>query len=168
MKHLSIDDLKKALQDATMDTVFIDVRSKQEYEKEHIQGFVSIPFEHLEEHLDEFENKKVILSCFFGMRSQKAAMLLSEKVPSAEVVCLQGSLKLWEEKGNDIVGEPTIPGFSLEQQMFLVLAIVVFLGVVLPFGDFLLLALVAALLFASFSGKCSSKILLKKMMWNQK
>ena len=60
----------------------VDVRSPEQYEKEHIPGAVNLPLDQLEEKLDQLPRDKPIVVYCGSSRctaSLKAARLLSEK-----------------------------------------------------------------------------------------
>lgn len=72
-------------------TLVIDVRSAEEYAKGHLADAINIPFDELEEkinELDGYKNQKVILICNTGNKSGKGAQILVDngfkKVYNAE------------------------------------------------------------------------------------
>lgn len=58
----------------------IDVRSKGEYERGHIEGFVNVPVDSIRDRLDELDkDKPVYLMCHSGLRSYIAARILTQE-----------------------------------------------------------------------------------------
>jgi rhodanese-related sulfurtransferase len=70
--------LKEAVKER--DTVFIDVRTKPEFNSGHIPGAKNIPLDELMSRLDELEgiNGPVVLYCRSGNRSGMALHMLRE------------------------------------------------------------------------------------------
>lgn len=65
------------------DFVYVDVRTKEEYDKGHIPAAnIHIPHEEIEERYQElvaFRDKPILLICRSGVRSEIAAKILAEK-----------------------------------------------------------------------------------------
>lgn len=58
----------------------LDVRTEEEYQKGHVDGFVNIPVDRLRERLEEIDiHKKVYVMCHTGLRSYLASRILSQK-----------------------------------------------------------------------------------------
>lgn len=61
-------------------TLLVDLRETEAYEKEHISGAWNISFDELEEHMQEIMNyERIIFYCDYGNHSLKAAKLLAQK-----------------------------------------------------------------------------------------
>ena len=61
-------------------TLLVDLRETDAYEKEHISGAWNISFDELEEHMQEIMNyERIIFYCDYGNHSLKAAKLLAQK-----------------------------------------------------------------------------------------
>lgn len=59
--------------------IFIDLRTKSEYENGHVRGAINITVENLEDSIYLFpKNKKIIVYCARGGRSIMAARILSK------------------------------------------------------------------------------------------
>lgn len=57
----------------------LDVRSKEEYEKEHIPGAISIPLDELADNLDQLDKKEELnVICNSGNKSKKAGKILED------------------------------------------------------------------------------------------
>lgn len=62
------------------DTLIVDLREREEYEKEHITGAWNISFEELDEHLEQMSNyERVIFYCTHGNHSLVAARQLAKE-----------------------------------------------------------------------------------------
>lgn len=62
------------------DTLIVDLREREEYEKEHITGAWNISFEELDEHLEQMSNyERVIFYCTHGNHSLVAARQLARE-----------------------------------------------------------------------------------------
>ena len=61
--------------------VILDVRTKKEWDKGHIENAINIPLDELHKRFDEVKklNKPIITCCESGMRSRKAAQFLNLK-----------------------------------------------------------------------------------------
>lgn len=81
-------------------TVLLDVRTPDEFSKEHIQGATLIPVQVLSENLSmltEVKNKKIIVYCHSGTRSVAASRILVEKGFVALNVI--GGITAWKSDG---------------------------------------------------------------------
>ncbi|MDR0364781.1 MAG: FAD-dependent oxidoreductase [Bacteroidales bacterium] len=64
---------------SNQDAFILDVRNKQEFLKEHIEGAVNIPIDKLRNRLKELpKNKKIFIICAIGLRGYIACRLLSQ------------------------------------------------------------------------------------------
>ncbi len=62
------------------DATVVDVRPAEDYEKGHVDGAVSVPFDAVEENMDKIpEGKPVIAYCFTGNKSSEVATELANK-----------------------------------------------------------------------------------------
>ncbi|WP_300408846.1 rhodanese-like domain-containing protein [Lagierella sp.] len=62
------------------DATVVDVRPAEDYDKGHVEGAVSVPFDKVEENMDKIpEGKPVITYCFTGNKSSDVANTLTEK-----------------------------------------------------------------------------------------
>ncbi len=55
------------------DSLIIDLRSQDEYEKSHVQGAISVPYDTLEEHGEFPRDKTLVFYCDRGGASLSAA-----------------------------------------------------------------------------------------------
>ena len=75
------DEAKKKFETSKHHYIWLDVRTKAEYEKGHIPGSKLIPMDDLEEHLQELgpKDQAYIVYCHSGGRSKAACSFLSEQ-----------------------------------------------------------------------------------------
>ncbi len=76
VKQFYLDDMPKLLGDASV--TLLDVRTAEEYNRGHIDGFINIPVDHLRERLGALDfGKPVYVMCQSGLRSYIAARILA-------------------------------------------------------------------------------------------
>lgn len=97
-KSIQLDELGEARESGA---VLIDVRSKEEYDKGTIDGFINIPLNDLRERVSELpKDKEIILSCHSGQRSYIAQRMLSQMGYDAKN--LDGSYLLYQAVNNSL------------------------------------------------------------------
>ncbi|WP_326716591.1 FAD-dependent oxidoreductase [Vagococcus jeotgali] len=97
-KSIQLDELEEARESGV---VLIDVRSKEEYDKGTIDGFINIPLNDLRERVSELpKDKEIILSCHSGQRSYIAQRMLSQMGYDAKN--LDGSYLLYQAVNNSL------------------------------------------------------------------
>lgn len=101
---------QKALEqlNENFDIVLLDVRSEREYNDElgHLANSTLIPIKELERRIDELETykgKTIITYCSHGIRSARAAKLLTKE--GFTVYSLIGGLTKWNRNGLPVVRE---------------------------------------------------------------
>lgn len=76
MDKITIEELEMR---TDRDFTILDIRSEEDYKKDTLPGAVGIPFEELEERLEELDqDKPVYVLCHTGLRSMDAAAVLEE------------------------------------------------------------------------------------------
>jgi rhodanese-related sulfurtransferase len=83
------------------DALVLDVRSADEFAKEHILGAKSLPLAELERRageLEKYKSKAVIVHCENGNRATSAVAML-RKQGYASVVNLAGGFAAWKQAG---------------------------------------------------------------------
>lgn len=79
----------------------VDVRTKAEFDKEHLQGAKNIPLDELERRHGEIDRSKPVhVLCQVGIRSQKAIYLLQQKYPSTPFINVDGGMNLIDTYAN--------------------------------------------------------------------
>jgi hydroxyacylglutathione hydrolase len=93
-------DLAKALQSDSPPYV-LDVRTKGEFAKGHLEGAVNIPLNELPNRRDELpSDRQVVVHCQSGYRSAIAASVIG---PSEQLLELKGGYADWVKSGHPVV-----------------------------------------------------------------
>lgn len=82
--------------------LIVDVRTREEYVKNHVKGAINIPLYDLEFYIDFLKDKEVFLYCDKGKRSKIAAAKLKEKGIDAKVLLPEDS-KNYERERKSII-----------------------------------------------------------------
>ena len=102
-KYLTIDALYQRVQLGDPEMLLLNVSDEEFYDMGHIKGSHDIPWDVLENRLDEVDaGKHIVIYCRRGVRSESAYEILTES-EYALVWVLEGGLEQWIEKGNPIV-----------------------------------------------------------------
>ena len=109
-KEITVDELKKLLDEKRDDFVIIDVRTRLEYALYHIPTAINIPLSSIDENninwLDKYKGKKIIFVCSTTNRSRFAIGLLkSFGVNTENMFYLNGGMSEWVEKDYPTVEE---------------------------------------------------------------
>ena len=86
-------DTNKAFELINDGAIIVDVRSSQEYDKEHITNAINIPLDSIET-IDLDKDTTLIVYCLSGVRSQKAVEQLA-KMGYTSLYNLDGGLINW-------------------------------------------------------------------------
>ncbi|MGE0200172.1 MAG: rhodanese-like domain-containing protein [Candidatus Melainabacteria bacterium] len=152
------------LPEADIPTI-VDVRTRDEFLQEHIPGSVNIPLDEITGQLAQLRAMpKAIISCRSGNRAGQACQQL-EQLGLTNLQLLDGGILAW--KG---AGRPTLSlrkGYSIMQQVQIIVGLMVLTGLFVP--GFWPLALLAGMgmLVAGLTNTCMMAVLLAKMPWNQ-
>ena len=96
-KQIAPEDLRKLI-DKNTETVIIDVRDPNEFEKETIKGAINIPLDQLEPKLRNIpKDTTLVFTCNSGLRSSQAAKLAEQAGFRTATFC---PLDEWKRKGN--------------------------------------------------------------------
>ncbi|MCK5460797.1 rhodanese-like domain-containing protein [Candidatus Gracilibacteria bacterium] len=179
MKTISIQDLAAKLKNIEKDDLFIDVRTAEEFEKEHIPGFESRDLEDLKKWQDKMKGKNVYLSCVSGRRAKQVAEKLIEKGDTKDVFVCGGCLSEWKELGKTVQFQKVVTEevtkvkntfikLSAERQLLVTLGFLCIFSLLFrDIGRLLILIIGLAFLFTGFSGKNILEDLFKKLPWNK-
>jgi rhodanese-related sulfurtransferase len=80
-------------------TVVIDVREHEEFNKGHIESAVNLPLSRLKEQtsgLDAYKDKPVLIVCQEGTRSSTAGKIIT-KAGLKDVFVITGGMQSWQE-----------------------------------------------------------------------
>lgn len=106
MKTVSAQDLKKKLQDRQDDDLFIDIRTPEEFIKEHAEGFENKPLEKIKEWGKSSKGKITYIMGFSELRVKKAEQKLMKLFPKGIVFICEGGFLAWKEAGNTVKEQP--------------------------------------------------------------
>lgn len=170
IKNIDAKTLKKWIEND--EAVIVDVREPAEHEAEKIScaNLVSLG-KVCKSELPDYKNKKLVLHCRSGKRSQSACEKLIKEDPTLEVYNLEGGISAWTDAGLEVKksGKFFLP---LDRQVQLTIGLTVLSSSLLAYFvniNFLWLAAFfgAGLTFAGLSGFCGLAILMAKMPWNK-
>ncbi len=151
--------------------LLVDIRSADEYAREHIAHARHIPMEQLADGSANLQNAKaVIFHCRSGNRTKMSAQMLSAYV-TGEAYVLEGGLDAWKKARLPVTTDASQP-LELQRQVQIAAGSMIVLGTALGLTIspwfFMLSGFVGAgLVFAGVSGFCGLARLLMKMPWNQ-
>lgn len=90
--QIHMSDLKTIWDHLPSDELILDVRSSEEYAEGHVPGSLNIPYDLIQDHLNELEKyKKIYVYCKIGGRAQKASEALIQLGLSSQIVCVTES-----------------------------------------------------------------------------
>ncbi|MGL4861030.1 MAG: rhodanese family protein [Enterobacteriaceae bacterium] len=153
----------------------IDVRSQEEYAREHIAQAQLMPLATLEPAAlsDALRAPQgIIFCCQAGIRSKQAAEKVAAFSPECTIYTLEGGVNAWKKVGLALEQDKSQP-FPIMRQVQMTTGSLILLGVVLGYGlhpaFFLLSGVIGAgLLMAGVTGWCGMALLLAKMPWNKR
>lgn len=156
--------------------IIVDIRSREDWEREHISGSLSVPVNENDVSLPpDFrpdENSVVVLHCQSGMRTERCAPALASLFAPARTIVMQGGLNAWKKAGYPTQVNRSIP-LPLMRQVQIVAGSLALAGTfggafVSPYLYILPGFVGAGLLFAGLSGWCGMAKLLVRMPWNRR
>ena len=96
--EVTVQDMKKAMDDKSLGIRVVDVREPDEYEIAHIEGVPQIPLSQLEARFTELDaNETIYLHCKSGVRSMKALSFLREQ-GYKYVKSVKGGIAAWAQE----------------------------------------------------------------------
>lgn len=142
----------------------IDVRTCDEYAREHIAGSVNIPLDQILGRFNEIQAMaSPILSCRSGQRAQEAARLL-EKQGKSGLRLLEGGILGWKRAGKPVVSVQG--GISVMRQVQLVVGVMVLVGLFVQPLWWLALLAGCGMMLAGLTNTCMLAVVLGKLPWN--
>jgi len=82
--------------------LIVDVRSREEYYKNHIKGSLNIPVSDLEYYIDFLKDKEILLYCDTGRRAKIAVEYLAKRAIKAAIIP-QEELDKYKKEGKPIL-----------------------------------------------------------------
>ena len=173
MKHISIEDFKNVLrvQKNDRDVDFIDVRTSQEYDNQHIDGMRNVPLSTIHTNTKEFASKKTIyLICGSGGRSQSAITKLEQCDISTTLVNVDGGISAWNaynKKGASCKNPLPMP-----RQIFIATGSLILIGsfgtlFIHQYFSLLIIFIGIGLIFSGITGWCGMALVISRMPWNK-
>jgi rhodanese-related sulfurtransferase len=95
-------EILKQMMDSETDFVMIDARGHEAYAKEHIPGAVSIPSDHIGEHLlREFRRERTYVTYCSGWKCESSTVAATklDKFGFKKVLEFKGGLEDWKAAG---------------------------------------------------------------------
>ncbi|MBI2259042.1 MAG: rhodanese-like domain-containing protein [Flavobacteriia bacterium] len=100
MKNISVNELNEQILQKE-ELILIDIRERYEWETDHLPNCAWIRMQELPYRLNEIpKNKKVIILCRSGRRSEAVCHYLNTEKAYNNVWNLEGGLLQWKEKIN--------------------------------------------------------------------
>lgn len=167
MQEIDVRTAKSWVDSGT--AIIIDVREKDEFLAEHIEGSRLNPLTQFNPNEVRSNGKKILLICRSGRRSLEALAKLGSA--SSNAYSIQGGIRAWKEAGLDLAKKANVP-ISIMRQVQIVAGSMVFIGVLLgvTVSNWLLIIPAffgAGLLFAGVTGTCGLAAVLSIMPWNR-
>jgi adenylyltransferase/sulfurtransferase len=96
--EVTVQEMKKALEDAKLNIKVIDVREPDEYQIAHVIGVPQIPLSVLDKRFTELDpNQQIYIHCKSGVRSMKALKFLREQ-GYKYVKSVKGGISAWSDE----------------------------------------------------------------------
>ena len=170
IKNIDSATLKKWLESG--EALLVDVREPAENAANKIEGSHLVPLANVsKKNLPQFGDKKLVIHCASGKRSQSACAKLLAEDQNLEIFNLEGGISAWNASGNQVKssGKFFLP---LDRQVQLTIGVGVLSGSLLGYfvdpAFFILSGFFGAgLCFAAATGCCGLALVLAKMPWNK-
>ena len=158
----------KALQDRG--AVICDVRSTDDFAREHIPGAQSTPLTDLKS--VPTKGVPIVFHCQAGRRTADNAPRLGEASSGCEAYILGGGINAWKAAGLNVRTDRSQP-IDIMRQVQIGAGSIVVVGVLLGYfvaqpWTFIALAMGAGLVFAGITGACGMAKVLALMPWNKR
>ena len=152
---------------------FVDIRSPDEYRREHIAGARCIPPAEAAGTLTEAAagTQALVFYCLSGMRTAQAAAALAAAADGRTAYIREGGLQAWKKAGLPTVADRSAP-IGIMRQVQIGAGSLVLFGVIggmlfTPALYWLAAFVGAGLLTAGLTGFCGMAKLLSQMPWNK-
>ncbi|WP_066570589.1 rhodanese family protein [Snodgrassella sp. CFCC 13594] len=152
--------------------LLVDIRSPDEFAKEHIAGALNLPIDQLKQDPSALSLNcadKIIFNCLSGKRTSMNAEFLSSCVV-CQAYLLEGGLESWKRARLPSIKDDKKP-IELQRQVQITAGLLVLAGTVMgaifsPWFYVVPAFIGAGLMFAGLSGFCGMARLLMKAPWN--
>lgn len=92
MKFIKPSELKTLI-DSQATVLILDTRESEKYKVAHIPNAISMPQMELPQMLDQIDvNKKVIIYCIYGVKSEMVYIYLKDKLKIKDLSILEGGI----------------------------------------------------------------------------
>jgi rhodanese-related sulfurtransferase len=169
IQNISSAEAKKLLH--SNEAILIDVREPAEHRSEKIPSAQNIPLSRIQsDHIMRHKNKKVILHCKAGKRSEEACQKVIQDL-DFDIYKIEGGIDAWSASGMEIEkGAASV--LPLNQQVQLTIGIMILTGLALfqfvtPYGLILPLIAGLGLINAGLTGWCGLAKAMAMMPWNK-
>ncbi|MFC4892494.1 rhodanese-like domain-containing protein [Pseudofrancisella aestuarii] len=168
IETISATALNKRLQNEKIR--IIDIRSEDEFKREHIEGAQNVPAEHVDDEFCYTNDDILVFSCMSGVRTQNCSAKF-KKMHAKEVLILQGGLNAWKKEGLKTKKNEKAP-LPIMRQVQIIVGSIIILGVILSYTvhhHFIILSAFfgAGLLFAGVTGTCALAKVLMYLPYNK-
>ena len=168
MNEISVNQLNsQGHQDGQL---VIDVRTRDEFKRSHIEGVINIPVDMVQTHESLFKKFNVCVICNSGNRSAMVIRDLSNR-GIQNLTNVRGGMAAWIKKGFPVIGgsKQVMP---MMRQVMVVAGLMIMSGVALHFlvnpkGIFLSAFVGLGLFYAGLSGNCYMTKILGRLPWNK-
>jgi len=148
----------------------VDIRSADEYDREHIPNAENVHADHINDKLCYTNDDVLVFSCMSGMRTQGCSTNL-KKLHAKEVLILDGGLNAWKKAGLATNKNDKAP-LPLMRQVQIIVGFLVVVGVILgltinPFFSLISAFFGSGLLFAGITGNCGLAKMLMLFPYNK-
>ncbi|MBN1611876.1 MAG: hypothetical protein JW940_34915 [Polyangiaceae bacterium] len=104
-KYITLNEVHERLQSDDPDMLLVNVVDEEFYDLGHIAGSLKIPWDTLEDHLDQIDpNRHVVIYCRRGVRSESAYPVLTSN-GYALVWVMEGGIEAWIAEGYPTVSD---------------------------------------------------------------
>lgn len=170
IKNIDCKTLKKWIE--KNEAIVVDVREEKEHQAKKIKGSILLPLGNIcQDSLKKFKDRKIVLHCQSGKRSQMACQKLVAEDDNLSIYNLEGGISAWSAEGNETLssGKFFLP---IDRQVQTIIGSLTLFGSLLgyfvnPSFFFLPAFFGLGLTFAGLSGYCGLAMLLTKMPWNR-
>jgi rhodanese-related sulfurtransferase len=170
VKNIDSQTLKKWLEND--EAVLVDVREPSEHAAKNIKQANLIPLAQIcSAKLPEIKNKKLVIHCHSGKRSQMACEKLLKENEDLEIYNLEGGISAFENSGCAVnsSGKNFLP---LDRQVQLIIGLTVLISSILAIFINVKFAIISAffgagLAFSGLTGFCGLALLVARCPWNK-